>query len=73
MDRLTRGFHRIGLVGAVPAVLTAVGFLIAGIASGSLTSNGEGGMAVFCIVVAGLWYAGCRAFAWVINGFRETA
>lgn len=65
MDRLTRGFHRIGLVGAVPlALFAAIGFL--------LPSNGPDQYQFGYIFgfLAALWYGGCRALAWIINGFR---
>ncbi|RDJ20125.1 hypothetical protein DWF00_16580 [Bosea caraganae] len=74
MDRLTRGFHRIGLVGAVPLILAGLVFLAVALSSGSLQgSNGEGGMTLLCGALAVLWYVICRALAWIINGFRETA
>ena len=75
MDRMTRGFHRLGLVGAVPLLLVAAyicfgGFFLAKTAS---EANDSYTLAVLFAVPGALWYGACRAIAWVVSGFREPA
>lgn len=70
VDRLTRGFHRLGLVVAVPLGLIAV--LFGAGAAFSPRSADAASIAMFAAGFAIVAYAAARAIAWIINGFRET-
>lgn len=75
MDRMTRGFHRIGLALAAPLILVSLYCLAAALLAGAghhetPTILGFAGLAG---AAATLTYAACRAIAWIVNGFRETA
>ncbi len=70
MDRMTRGFHRIGLALAVPLALVSLWFLIGGyIENDSRTGTMFIGFCAATLAV--LWYGICRTAAWVVNGFRN--
>lgn len=75
MNRLTRGFHRVGLVGAVPLLGLAVLFLMLGLFSAKGSQNMPDALVYSgcTAALAILWYSVCRAVAWIVNGFRETA
>lgn len=71
MDRMTRGFHRIGLTLGVPFGLFGVIFVIGGfIENDSRTPTMF--LGVCGLLFAIVWYGLCRATAWIVNGFRDS-
>ena len=70
MDRMTRGFHRIGLALAVPFALYAVFCFALWVLNKELGSN-PGAFALASVTVTALVYGICRTAAWVVNGFRN--
>ena len=58
-SRIHRGFHRIGVVLAVLALLL----------DGALVAGNQIKSAVPLLVVAVALYAACRAVGWVLEGF----
>ena len=75
MDRITRGFHRLGLALAAPLLLIAVYCLGASALAANAGSH-EAGLVFWYGVTfaagAAVTYGTFRLIAWVINGFRET-
>lgn len=64
-----------GLAVSVPLLILAVIFLVAGWFNAKTpgeVANSQS-LAFFSVLIAALWFAGCRAVAWIINGFRDPA
>jgi hypothetical protein len=72
VNRMTRGFHRLGLAFALPLAVIAVWGM--GSAFLGFDETGTGAFIGFCAgVLAIAWYTLCRLVAWVVNGFREAS
>lgn len=71
MNRLRTGFHRIGIVGVVVALVLSALPIVA------YFTNGRGESELFAfsamLLVAGaIWYIACRALAWILSGFMAS-
>lgn len=74
MDRMTRGFHRIGLTLAAPFIFVSLYCLGAAVLAGA-EHHETPTILLFALSAAlggAMIYGICRAIAWIVNGFRET-